>query len=171
MGESGSMTMTSGRPSRTSGASENGGVRPRLVASLILGIITLPVIVIGLIDPLEGGLALLVALGLAIAVRLLSGVPVPRLAWVSFAATLAVGALALVLAVIGMPSDVGQQVGPDVTAPNPVNAGVRILVWVYRVGVLVLLVGGVVYLVRIARAVRGTAHAPSEESRGEESRT
>ena len=164
------MTMTSGRSSRTSAAGDNVGMRPRLIASLILGIIALPVIVVGLIDPLEGGLALLVALGLAIAVRLLSGVPVPRLAWVSFAATLAVGALALVLAVIGMPSDVGQQVGPDVTTPNPVNAGVRILVWVYRIGVLVLLVGGVGDLVRIALAVRGTAHAPRDESRGEESR-
>lgn len=157
--------MTSGHSRHTSATGDNGGMRPRLITGLILGIVTVPVIVVGLIDPLEGGLALLVALGLAVAVRLLSGVPVPRLAWVSFAATLAVGALALVLAVVGMPTDVGQEVGPDVTAPNPLSAGARLLVWVYRIGVLVVLAGGVAYLVRIAQALRSTASAPREGSR------
>ena len=157
--------MTSGRSRHTSATGDNGGMRPRLITSLIVGVITLPALVIGLIDPLEGGLALLVALGLAVAVRLLSDVPVPRLAWISFAATLAVGALALVLAIVGMPTDAGQEVGPDVTAPNPLSAGVRMLVWVYRIGVLVVLAGGVVYLVRIAQALRGTSQIAGEGSR------
>jgi hypothetical protein len=73
--------MTSGRSRLTSARGDTGSVRSRLVVSLILGIIALPVIFVGLIDPLEGGLALLVAVGLGVAVRLLSGVPLPRLAW------------------------------------------------------------------------------------------
>jgi len=45
--------MTSGRSSRTSAPGDNGGMQPRIVISLILGVIALPVTAIGLIDPLE----------------------------------------------------------------------------------------------------------------------
>ena len=132
-------------------------MRPRLIASLILGIVTLPVLFVGLIDPLEGGIALLLALALGVGVRLLSAVPLPRLTWISMLATIGVGTLALVLALVQMPSEAVQEVGPEATAPNPLSAGVRLLVWVYRLGVLVVLVGGVVYLVRIGRALRTLA--------------
>ena len=148
--------MTCGRSRHTRDAGDNGPVRTRLIASLILGIVTLPVLFLGLIDPLEGGIALLVATGLGAVVRLLSGVPVPRLAWIAMLVTIAVGILALALAITGMPAETVQEVGPETTAPNPLNAGVRILVWVYRLGVLVVFIGAVIYLVRIARALRGS---------------
>lgn len=135
----------------------------RLVVSLILGIIALPVIFVGLIDPLEGGLALLVAVGLGVAVRLLSGVPLPRLAWISMLATVGVGILVLVLVIFAVPSETVQEVGPEVTAPNPLNAGARILLWVYRLGVLLVLAGGVAYLVRIAQALRVTVKSETKE--------
>ncbi len=135
----------------------------RLVVSLILGIIALPVIFVGLIDPLEGGLALLVAVGLGVAVRLLSGVPLPRLAWISMLATVGVGILVLVLVIFAVPSETVQEVGPEVTAPNPLNAGARILLWVYRLGVLLVLAGGVAYLVRIAQALRVTVKSQTKE--------
>lgn len=138
-------------------------MRPRLITSLILGIVALPVIFIGLVDPLEGGIALLVAVGLGVGVRLLSGVPLPRLLWIAMVTTVGVGILALVLAVIAMPTETVQEVGPEVTAPNPLNAGVRILLWVYRLGVLVVLAGGVFYLVRIAQALRGSSQAGRHE--------
>ena len=137
-------------------------MRSRLVVSLILGIIALPVIFVGLIDPLEGGLALLVAVGLGVAVRLLSGVPLPRLAWISMLATVGVGILVLVLVIFAVPSETVQEVGPEVTAQNPLNAGVRVLLWVYRLGVFLVLAGGVVYLVRIAQALRATGMSKSE---------
>ena len=146
--------MTSGRSRHSSETGDNVPMRPRLIASLILGIITLPVVFVGLIDPLEGGIALLVALGLGVGVRLLSAVPLPRLTWISMLTTIGVGILALVLARLQMPSEAAQEVGPEATAPNPLSAGVRLLVWVYRLGVLVVLVGGVVYLVRMGRALR-----------------
>lgn len=135
----------------------------RLVVSLILGIIALPVIFVGLIDPLEGGLALLVAVVLGVAVRLLSGVPLPRLAWISMLATVGVGILVLVLVIFAVPSETVQEVGPEVTAPNPLNAGARILLWVYRLGVLLVLAGGVAYLVRIAQALRVTVKSQTKE--------
>ena len=156
--------MTSGRSRYTSEPSDNGGVRTRLIASLILGVIALPVIVIGLIDPLEGGLALLLAVGLGVVVRLMSGVPLPRLAWISILVTIGVGILALVLAMAGMPTEAEQEVGPDVTAGNPLGGGLRILVWIYRLGVIFVLAGGVVYLVRIGRALRAVAQPRGEVS-------
>ena len=156
--------MTSGRSKYTSEPSDNGGVRTRRIASLILGVIALPVIVIGLIDPLEGGLALLLAVGLGVVVRLMSGVPLPRLAWISMLVTIGVGILALVLAIAGMPTEAEQEVGPDVTAGNPLGGGLRILVWIYRVGVILVLAGGVVYLVRIGRALRAVAQPRGEVS-------
>ena len=142
---------------------DNGRMRLRLITSLILGIVTLPVIVVGLIDPLEGGLALLLALGLGVAVRLLSGVPVPRLLWIAMVATLAVGVLVLALVIGGEASEAVREVGPEVTAPNPLNLGARILLWVYRIGVLVVLIGAIVYLVRIAQALRASSHAERHE--------
>ena len=87
---------------------------PRLVTSLIIGAIALAVTVIGLVDPLEGGMALLF------------------------------------------------DVGPEVTAPNPLSAGARILVWIYRLGVLFVIAGEVAYLVRIVKALRGGGEAREE---------
>lgn len=155
--------MTSGRSRITSARGDTGSVRSRLVVSLILGIIALPVIFVGLIDPLEGGLSLLVAVGLGVAVRALSGVPLPRLAWISMLATVGVGILVLVLVIFAVPSETVQEVGPEVTAPNPLNASARILLWVYRLGVLLVLAGGVVYLVRIAQALRVTVKSETKE--------
>lgn len=154
--------MTCGRSRHSRDAGDNGSVRPRLIASLILGIITLPILFFGLIDPLEGGMALLVATGLGLAVRLLSGVPLPRLTWVSMLVTIAVGVLALLLAVAGTPAETVQEVGPEATAPNPLNAGVRLLVWAYRLGVLVVFISAVVYLARIGRALRAVAQPRGE---------
>ena len=145
--------MTCGPSRLTSEASDNDGVRARLILSLILGIVTVPVLFFGLVDPLEGGIALLVGLGIGVGVRLTSAVPLPRLTWIAMLATIAVGVLALILAVAGMPSPEVQEVGPDVTAPNPLNAGVRMLVWIYQIGVLVTLAGWIIYLVRMARAL------------------
>ena len=155
--------MTCGPSRHTSDAGDNRPVRPRLIASLILGIITLPVLFLGLIDPLEGGIALLVALGLGVLVRLLPGVPVPRLAWIAMLVTAGVGILALVLAIAGMPTEAEQVVGPDATAGNPLGGGLRILVWIYRLGVLFVLAGGVVYVVRIAGALRRSAQPGRHE--------
>lgn len=137
-------------------------MRARLTAALVIGIVALPVVFVGLIDPLEGGLALLLALALGIAMRLLSGVPVPRLAWISLAVTLALGILALILVTTRMPTDAVREVGPDVAAPNPINLAARVLLWAYRLGVLTTLVGTAVYVVRIGAALRSLRSAAED---------
>lgn len=124
--------------------------RGRRIAGLVIALFSLPVIFVGLIDPLEGGLALLLGLALGAAAWLVCRVPVPPLAWIALAVTLAIGLLALVIAATTgpLPTDGG--------ATNPVfgNVLVRILVWVYRLGVLVTLAGGITYVVLIARSLR-----------------
>lgn len=155
--------MTCGSSRHTSARGDNEAVRPRIVASLAIGVLTLPVIFFGLIDPLEGGIALVLALGLGALVRLVSGVHMPRLTWISMVATLGVGLVALVLAMLSLPPSTVQEVGPEATAPNPLDASVRVLVWIYRLGVLVVLAGGVLYLVRLAQQLRGDSQPRDDE--------
>lgn len=124
----------------------------RRVVSLILSAPLILLVLLGLIDPLEGGLSLLMALALLVAVRYLSGVALPRFTWLSLAVTLALGLLVLVLVIATGPAPAEQAVGA--TAPNPVSVGVRLLAWVYRLSVVVTLAGVIAYVVRIARAQR-----------------
>lgn len=58
-------------------------MRTRRIAAAVLGGLALPLLVLGLIDPLEGGLALLAAVAAVALAHVLSGVPVPRLLWIS----------------------------------------------------------------------------------------
>lgn len=131
-------------------------MRGSLIAGLVLAILDLPILFLGLIDPLEGGLALLVGLGIGVLVRVLTRVPVPRFTWIAFATTLAIGMLVLVLAVALPPVEVPEG------AANPVGGRLplALLNWVYRLGVLVTLGGGVYYIVRIVQAMRAPARTP-----------
>lgn len=131
-------------------------MRARQITGLILVIVDLPILFIGLIDPLEGGIALLVGLLVGLVARLVSSVPVPRYSWIALAATLAVGILALVIAVFTPPVETTEGVANPVLA----NASLRVLVWVYRLGVLATLAGAVWYAVRIVQAMRQPAVTP-----------
>ncbi|WP_394771297.1 hypothetical protein [Lacisediminihabitans sp.] len=87
-------------------------------------------------------------IALGVAVRLLSKVRLPRLAWISMLATVAIGALVLVLAVTARPApDVGGSVA------SPISLVVVVLLWVYRLGALVTLAGAVIYLVRLVSSI------------------
>lgn len=125
-------------------------MRARQVIGLVLVIIALPLVVIGLIDPLEGGIALLAGLLLGLVAWLVSRVPVPTFTWISLAATLAFGALTLVLALTLPPVEMG----PDMAA-NPVMGRwyLAALNWVWRIGVLVTFAGGIWYVVRIVQSL------------------
>ncbi|TXN31895.1 hypothetical protein [Lacisediminihabitans profunda] len=118
--------------------------RSRIIIALVLAAVAIPLLVLGLIDPLEGGLALVGVVVLGVAVRLLSKVRVPRLAWISIIATVAVGALTIVLAVTARP-----QPAVGGTVASPVSGVILGLLWVYRLGVLSTLAGGVLYIVRL----------------------
>lgn len=58
---------------------------------------------VGLIDSLEGGLALLGATALLVVVRVLSQMAVPRLAWIPVAVAIALGVTILSLVIFATP--------------------------------------------------------------------
>lgn len=100
----------------------------------VLTILALPVVSLGLVDPLEGGLALIVAtLIYVLAFWLLKKAP-SRWLWIPFLATLVIGGGTILLAVF---EDREGQFGP---LPPPVIVGL----WLYRVAVLAALVGALV---------------------------
>ncbi|HEX6954914.1 MAG TPA: hypothetical protein VF156_08550 [Agromyces sp.] len=128
-------------------------MRTRRIVAVVLAVITVPLLVFGLIDPLEGGIALLVAILLGVVVWALARVPVPRLLWISLIATVAIGALTLGLAFL----DVEDASGSG-TAANPMLP-LAALLWVWRAGVLVVLAGAILYIVRLVRSLRASRAA------------
>ena len=123
-------------------------MRTRRILAILLAVITLPFLVFGLIDPLEGGISLLVAIVLGLVTWAVARVPVPKLLWISLIATVVVGALTLGMAMLTLEEAAGAG-----AATNPILPVVA-FVWLWRVGVLVVLVGAVVYLVRLFRSLR-----------------
>ena len=71
-------------------------MRTRQIVGLILGILTVPVLIVGLMDPIEGGVALLVGGALVVIVFLVSRVPMPRLLWIAWLSAVAFGAASLI---------------------------------------------------------------------------
>lgn len=125
-------------------------MRTRRIVAIALAVVSLPLLVLGLIDPLEGGLALLAAIALGVVIWALARVALPRLLWISLIVTVAVGALTLGLALLdnGQAADGG-------TGHNPILPLIGLL-WLWRAGVVVVAVGAVIYIVRLFQAVRST---------------
>jgi hypothetical protein len=123
-------------------------MRTRRVIAIVLAFVALPLVLFGLIDPLEGGISLLVAIVLGIVIWALARVPIPKLLWISLIATVALGALTLGLAILNLEEATGTG-----TATNPVLPVVA-FVWLWRIGVLVVLAGAVLYIVRMFQSLR-----------------
>ena len=142
-------------------------MKARRVIGLVLAIFALPLIFLGLIDPLEGGIAFIVGALLGLGAWLVSRVTVPRFTWISLSVSVGLGALTLLAAVfLRDPASVDSATG-EATATNPfatVPIAV-ILLWVYRLSVLVTLAGGIYYVVRIARAITGAEDSTTTSSR------
>lgn len=119
----------------------------RHIVGLILTILTIPFLLLGLIDPMEGGLAMLVAGLLVLATWLVSRITVPRLEWIAWAATAVVGAAAVTVGTLLWQAGV---TGPG----RPIPWWVWVLIGAYEAGVLTTLAGGVQYLVRHVRVLR-----------------
>jgi hypothetical protein len=124
-------------------------MRTRQITGLVLVILTIPALVLGLLDPLEGGIAMLVAGALILTTRLVSRVEVPRVEWIAWFASVVTGAAAIAGA-----TWINVQRGYVIGGPGAQPWWVIALVIGYEVGVVVTLVGGVQYLVRQVRAVR-----------------
>lgn len=124
-------------------------MRMRLVIGAAIAVIAALLLVPGLIDPLEGGIALLATTVVLVAVRLVSRVPVPKLAWIAVSVAIALGVTILSLVVFTEPPE-----GTGAGVPNPFSGAAVGLLWVYRAAVLVAFAGAVQYVVRIVRAAR-----------------
>jgi hypothetical protein len=93
----------------------------------------MPLIFVGLVDPLEGGIALLLAGVVYFFAFQLAGYGPGRYLWVPYALSIAIGAITLVYA-MASPSRVdGQELAV------PISVGV----WVYRLAVLATLSGAI----------------------------
>jgi hypothetical protein len=124
-------------------------LRARLVSAIVVLAIAVLLLVLALIDPLEGGIALLVGIVLLVVVLSLSRVAVPKLLWISVALAVALGATILSLVIFATPA-----APVDGAVANPLNGSVIGLLWVYRVAVLCAVAGAVQYLVRLVRTAR-----------------
>lgn len=115
---------------------------PRRVLHRILMIVAVPFLVLGLIDPLEGGLALLIALGIYL-VAFIAGRSKPaRFLWIPYTISILVGALVLAYAVWLNSS------GEDLRSfPLALRVGLTI----YEASVLVTIGAGVFAAVRTFR--------------------
>lgn len=126
----------------------------RLIVGFILTVVTVPLLLLGLMDPMEGGMALLVAGAVILATWLVSRVPVPPLEWIAWAAAIAVGITADIIGTVLW--------NQGLTGPGlPVPWWMWILIGAYEVGAAATAGGGVWYLLRHVRALR---HQRPEES-------
>jgi hypothetical protein len=142
-------------------------VKTRRIIGLILAVVALPLVFFGLIDPLEGGIALVAGALLGLGAWLVSRVPVPKFTWISLAVSGGLGILTLLAAVVLRdPVSVDSATG-EATATNPLATVpiAVILLWLYRLSVLVTLAGGIYYVVKIARAIAGVESGLSSAPR------
>ena len=119
----------------------------RHIIGLVLAVLTIPLFLLGLIDPVEGGVALLVAGALLLGTWLVSRIPVPRLEWIAWTAT-----VSLAVVTVAIASVLWTQ---GITGPGRELAWwMWALIGAYEIGVLATLGGGIQYLVRHAKALR-----------------
>ena len=123
----------------------------RQVVSLIVFVLALPLVFLGLIDPLEGGIALLAALTVYLVGFGVAGHWPSTLLWIPFVAAVVVGGITLGYAILT------NEPGPGPGRNLPIlMAGV----WAYRVAVIATLVGGVLTVWQSVQRIRGAAKTP-----------
>lgn len=129
----------------------------RIIGAAIACVMVL-VLVPGLIDPLEGGVALLLGGILAALAWLLGRTPLPRLGWISWSVAVGVGILAVAIATL---TDPGTRAQEGLTGLPPI---LILLLAGYEAAVLLTIAGGVRYAIACiqrARAQEDKAKAAS----------
>lgn len=142
-------------------------MKTKLTWAAVLSIVMIPLLSFGLLDPLEGLPLLILGLGIAVTVRLLSRVRLPRFTWVSF--TVAASLMAVTLGIAIAQSFASPIRETETTVANPMAEGLMIggmpvlilLLWIARFANLVMIAGLVIYSVRIFRARAATTPADS----------
>lgn len=103
----------------------------RIISSRILFVLAVPIVFLGLIDPLEGGIALLLAALIYALAFFLAGKGPKKYLWVPYLIAAIVGGAVLLFAMFGVDRVNGEGL------PGPVIVGL----WIYRVAVLLTLAG------------------------------
>lgn len=127
----------------------------RLTWAAVLSIVSIPLLAIGFLDPLEGLPFLVIGLALFFSVRLLSKVRIPRLTWITIVIVAVLMAATLAIAI----ADSGPAPA-DETVVNPMMRGIMIgevpllivFMWIARLAELPMVAGLIVYTVKIFRA-------------------
>lgn len=113
-------------------------MKNRQLASRILFILALPVMALALIDPLEGGLALILAFGIYLVAFIVAKQKPSKLLWIPFLTAFVIGAVTLALAILRLEFTQEPQ-----GLPGPIVIGL----WAYRAAVLITLAGAVVTVI------------------------
>lgn len=137
----------------------------RLTWAAILSIVMIPLLAIGWLDPLEGLPGVVIGTGLAVAVRLLSKVRIPKWTWISYVVVAALMILAIVLASLQWPMMMAAQQASD-TVANPMAGAlvvggvpiVIVLLWISRAADLAMVAGLIYYAVLVFRALKDARH-------------
>lgn len=136
-------------------------MRSRLVWALVLSILTIPLLALGWLDPLEGLPLVIGGLACFVAARVLSKVPYPKITWIPVAVVAGLMVATLVVASLQWPLMMAAR-EEGATVANPLTQGfqvggvpvVLVMLWVSRVAILVMVAGLIVYAVRVGRALR-----------------
>ncbi len=110
-------------------------------------IAALPLVFLGLIDPLEGGIALMLALTILTVAFFSAGYRPRKLLWIPFLLSITVGALTLVFAIFGL----------DRVDNQPSLIPLIALLWLYRAMVVATLVGLVLEVIRVFKPSSASA--------------
>lgn len=143
-------------------------MQKRLTWAAVLSIVIIPLLALGLLDPLEGLPLLVLGLGLGVTVRLVSRVRIPRFTWIS--STIAFSLMAGTLAVAIAQSLARPMRETEATVANPMLEGFTVggvpvlilLLWLARLANLVMIAGLIVYSVKIFGARRRAKLALSD---------
>lgn len=127
----------------------------RLTWAAVLSIVSIPLLAIGFLDPLEGLPFLVIGLALFFSVRLLSKVRIPRLTWITIVIVAVLMAATLAIAIAG-----SSPAPTHETVVNPMMRGIMIgevpllivFMWLARLAELPMIAGLIVYTVKIFRA-------------------
>lgn len=112
-----------------------------------LFIIALPLVFLGLIDPLEGGLALIAASLVYLVAFLVAGRGPNKILWIPFVSAVGIGLVVLGLAIFGM----------DRVDNQPQLIPLSLGNWIYRAAVLVTLAGAVFTVINSFRTIQDTS--------------
>jgi hypothetical protein len=121
----------------------------RLTWAAVLSIALIPPLTLGFLDPLEGLPALVLGLGLGVAVRLMSRMRIPKISWIPVVVVAGLWVVTLAMAALS-PRESGDAASNPVTG-MPIQV---IAMWLARFADVVMVAGLVYYAVLVCRALR-----------------